>query len=159
MKKEEDIYNEINKNPTLLESLINAKLKTTFPQLDNVGDVPDYLFIENDTLIPIYLEVKRWFLRISDIQQLIKYHIHLKEQKRPFKLVILCEGMDSLRKEILDKLEIRTVLLKDIEIEIRTVLQKDSHIKEHLEVLNFMLYLYFSHTQTKKQKPILLNTH
>ena len=138
MKKEEDIYNEINKNPTLLESLINAKLEMPFPKLNNVGDVQDYLFIENDTLIPIYVEVKRWFLRITDIQQLIKYYIHLTEFGLPFELVILCEGMDPLREEILNKLGIKIILLKDIGIEIRTDLPKGTHNKNHREVSNFM---------------------
>jgi len=119
-KKEEDIYTEINKNPEPLETLLNAELKEPFPKIDNVLDVPDYLFIEKTTAIPVYLEIKKWFLRITDVHQLIKYYIHLKEHGKLFKLVILCEGLDPIRKDILDKLGIRVLLLNEIPFEVTT---------------------------------------
>jgi len=74
---EADLYTMIEKGYIKIPNLENPK---HFPHFFNLKYLPDFLFTDTTTNEPVYLEVKPRFVTVSDMQQLIKYYIHLQEE-------------------------------------------------------------------------------
>ena len=106
------------------ESLLSAWLENTYlkefhavyPQfrIDD-GCIVDYKCIDKEKRI-VFIEVKNWFVRIKDMEQLLKYYTHactiLGEDC--FSLVCIAAGIDGIREEILYRIGIEVVLTKDL---------------------------------------------
>ena len=90
------------------------ELKKHHPNFQRQKAIPDFLFADKETGRDIYMEVKPWFLRISDIQQIVKYWIILRERHEEADLGVLCGGVSEERRELLRRLGIRIYLLKDV---------------------------------------------
>jgi len=90
------------------------ELKKHHPNFRRQKAIPDFLFVDKETGRDIYIEVKPWFLSISDIQQIIKYWIIIHERHEEADLGVLCGGVSEERKELLQRLGIRIYLLKDV---------------------------------------------
>jgi len=90
------------------------ELKKHHPCFQRQKAIPDFLFADKEKGRDIYMEVKPWFLRISDIQQIVKYWIILRERHEEADLGVLCGGVSEERRELLQRLGIRIYLLKDV---------------------------------------------
>ncbi len=80
------------------------------------GCIIDYYGIDPKTHVKILVEVKNWFLKIKDIQQLVKYLVHATELygEKQFRLIIIAAGLEESRRKILDKLGIEIHLTKEM---------------------------------------------
>ena len=90
------------------------ELKKHHPSFQRQKAIPDFLFVDKETGRDIYMEVKPWFLSISDIQQIVYYWVILRERHEEADLAVLCGGVSEERRELLRRLEIRIYLLKDV---------------------------------------------
>ena len=120
------------------ESLLSAWLENTYlkrfhavyPQFHiDDGCVVDYKCIDKEKRI-VFIEVKNWFVRIRDMEQLLKYYTHactiLGEDC--FSLVCIAAGIDGIREEILNRIGIEVVLTKDL---LENEYQKTNNKIEH----------------------------
>jgi len=57
-----------------------------------------------------YVEVKNWFVKKRELQQIIFYKTQLKEKE----LYLICGGIEKKRLKILEENNIKTILVKDI---------------------------------------------
>jgi len=90
------------------------ELKKHHPNFRWQKAIPDFLFADKETGRKVYVEVKPWFLSVSDIQQIVKYWIAIHERHEEADLAVLCGGVSEERRELLQRLEIRIYLLKDV---------------------------------------------
>lgn len=74
----------------------------------------DYLLYHGTR--PVLVEVKNWFLRIKDMQQILKYYVHAVERygEDNFTLIVIAGGIEEPRRKILEKLGVRVVLTKNL---------------------------------------------
>ena len=100
----------------LHQQIINGKVKIRglkfvkhHPRFQQENAIPDFLFLDKKTRRKVYVEVKPWFLSVSDIQQIVKYWMHEEAD-----LGVLCGGVSEEREELLRRLGIRIYLLKDV---------------------------------------------
>lgn len=68
----------------------------------------------------VLIEVKNWFVKIKDMQQIMKYIVHATEIYGPanFRFVLVCGGIEKERRELLEgprALGVEVFLTKDIE--------------------------------------------
>ena len=65
---------------------------------------------------PVLVEVKNWFVRIRDMQQLMKYYVHAVEKYGfdGFRLIVIAGGIEAPRRRILELLGIEVVLTREI---------------------------------------------
>ena len=105
----------------LHQQIINGEVKIRglefkkyHPRLREENAIPDFLFVDKKTGRKVYVEVKPWFLSVSDIQQIVKYWIIIHERHEEADLGVLCGGVSEEREELLRRLGIRIYLLKDV---------------------------------------------
>jgi len=74
----------------------------------------DYLLYHGTR--PVLVEVKNWFLRIKDMQQILKYYVHAVERygEDNFTLIVIAGGIEGPRRKILEKLGVKVVLTKNL---------------------------------------------
>jgi len=75
----------------------------------------DYAVFTRSHFIFLF-EVKNWFVRIKDMEQLLKYYIHAIEQygENRFSLTVIVGGIEKPRKQILEKLGIKILLTRTL---------------------------------------------
>ena len=108
---------EMELHHSLIEGQVRIpglELKKHHPNFRRQKAIPDFLFVDKETGRDIYIEVKPWFLSISDIQQIVKYWIIIHERHKEADLGVLCGGVSEVRRELLRRLDIRIYLLKDV---------------------------------------------
>lgn len=68
------------------------------------------------TPLPTLIEVKNWFVRIKDMQQIMKYLAHATDRYKPngFHFVLIAGGIDEERRTLLEPLGVEIILTKDI---------------------------------------------
>ena len=105
----------------LHQQIINGKVKIRglkfvkhHPRFQQENAIPDFLFLDEKAGRKVYVEVKPWFLSVSDIQQIVKYWIVIHERHEEADLGVLCGGVSEEREELLRRLGIRIYLLKDV---------------------------------------------
>jgi len=109
--KEKDVYEAIENRKLLLPGLSLEHRVTEFFRLK---ERPDYLFLDINTGRKVFLEVKPWELRIRDMEQLLRYYIHIQEEGRgEYDLAVLCYTIKENRRKILEKLGIRVYTFED----------------------------------------------
>jgi len=64
----------------------------------------------------VLIEVKNWFVKIKDMQQIMKYLVHATETygAANFRFVLLCGGIENGRREMLEGLAVEIILTKEI---------------------------------------------
>ena len=110
-KDELDLHRQIIKGEVKIRGL---KFVNHHPRFQKENAIPDFLFVEEKTGRKVYVEVKPWFLSVSDIQQIVKYWIVIRERHEEADLGVLCGGVSEERRELLQRLGIRIYLLKDV---------------------------------------------
>lgn len=105
------MYEAIEKRQLLLPDLsFECRVREFF----RLKERPDYLFLNIKTGRLVYLEVKPWELRIRDMQQLLKYLIHIQEEgHNRYDLAVLCYTIKENRRKILEKLGVRVYTFED----------------------------------------------
>jgi len=109
VRDEKELYQWIIKGQVRIPGL---QFKKYHPSLQR--QIPDFLFVDKETGRKVYIEVKPWFLSISNIQQIVKYWIIIRERHKEADLGVLCGGVSEVRRELLRRLDIRIYLLKDV---------------------------------------------
>jgi len=66
--------------------------------------------------IPILIEVKNWFVRIKDMQQIMKYLAHATHRFKAhgFRFVLVAGGIENERRSLLEALNVEIILTKDV---------------------------------------------
>lgn len=74
-------------------------------------------FAKDKNTHPILIEIKNWFITIQDMQQIMKYIVHAVERygQNNFTLIIIAGGIEDTRRTILDKLNVKIILTKDLD--------------------------------------------
>ena len=110
-KDELDLHRQIINGEVKIRGL---KFVKHHPRFQQENAIPDFLFLDKKTGRKVYVEVKPWFLSVSDIQQIVKYWIVIHERHEEADLAVLCGGVSEEREELLRRLEIRIYLLKEV---------------------------------------------
>jgi len=110
-KDELDLHRQIINGEVKIQGL---KFVKHHPRFQQENAIPDFLFLDKKTGRKVYVEVKPWFLSVSDIQQIVKYWIVIHERHEEADLAVLCGGVSEEREELLRRLEIRIYLLKEV---------------------------------------------
>ena len=110
-KNELDLHRQIINGKVKIRGL---KFVKHHPRFQQENAIPDFLFLDEKTRRKVYVEVKPWFLSVSDIQQIVKYWIVIHERHEEADLGVLCGGVSEEREELLRRLGIRIYLLKDV---------------------------------------------
>lgn len=63
---------------------------------------------------PILIEVKNWFVRVKDVLQIVRYIIHATERYQHFKFLLICGGIETHRRKILEKLGVEILLTSQL---------------------------------------------
>ena len=65
---------------------------------------------------PILIEVKNWFVKIRDMEQIMKYLVHATEKYGAdnFDFYLVAGGIDQKRREILEALNVKIIITKDV---------------------------------------------
>lgn len=100
---EYDLYRYIEK------TLLKNKEYIVEHWIDTKNRIEYYLPEENT-----YIEVKNHFLKTRDIKQLNRYRIILEGDLKPFKLKLICMGVDIPRYRALTQMGIEVLLIKDL---------------------------------------------
>jgi len=109
--KEKEVYRAIEKRKLLLPDLsYECRVKNFF----NLRERPDYLFSDMVTGRHVFLEVKPWEVRIKDMEQLLRYLVHIEEEgDGDYDLALLCFTIKENRRKILEQLGIRVFTFED----------------------------------------------
>ena len=101
---------------SILDNITLGYINRKKQYLFDIGCIIDYYGLDPKTQLPVLIEVKNWFLKIKDMEQLIKYLIHATEKygENNFHLKVIVGGIENSRKKILDKLGIEVYLTKDL---------------------------------------------
>lgn len=104
---EDRVYQWIEKNPEMIEIglriLHTPRDRWTIP---GTKYRPDYLMQDaKDRLV--WVEVKRGWLTIKDLQQILAYEIHRRERFPQDRLLLICANLDESRASVLRCLKVK----------------------------------------------------
>lgn len=71
-------------------------------------------YSKDETGKPTLIEVKNWFVSIADVQQIVKYLCHALEYYKEFNFILICGGIEGPQKILLEKLNVKVYLTKDL---------------------------------------------
>lgn len=112
---EEDLYAYLEE--TFLSRFTNVKCKHEY----SPGCIIDFWAEDMKNRVPVLIEVKNWFIKIRDVEQIVKYLAHASgcyggfpAKNTTYRFILICGGVHEYLGEILEWLGVEIVLTRQL---------------------------------------------
>lgn len=107
-----------------LEKSFLPKFRSVKPQYDfapGSNCIIDYWAWDEHNSIPVLIEVKKWFVKIKHVEQIVKYLAHASgcyggfpAKKLTYRFILICGGVHEYLREILEWLGVEIILTRQL---------------------------------------------